>query len=89
MKPEELEQSSKIFCENIRLGYSKEYFAMGLSSGSEGTVFTLTPQHTKRLLQYLGHEIEKFEKEHGTIDAQWNPKIVSPVQKFNPPLETS
>lgn len=62
---------------------------MGMSSGSEGSVFVLTPPHAKRLLQYLAHEIGKYEKEYGTIEAEWNPKIVSPVQKFNPPLETS
>jgi hypothetical protein len=89
MKPEELEKASKTFCENVRLGYSKEYFVMGLSSGTEGSAFSFTPQHAKRLLQYLEHEISEFEKEHGTINAKWNPKIVSPVQKFNPPLETS
>lgn len=89
MKPDELEKSTKTFCENARIGYSKEYFVLGLSSGAEGTVFSLTPQHTKRLLQYLQHEVAAFEKEYGVIESEWNSKIVSPVQKFNPPLETS
>jgi hypothetical protein len=89
MKPEDLQKAPKTFCENIRLGYSKEYFVMGLSSGTQGSIYSLTPQHAKRFVQYLAHEIAQFEKEHGAIDAEWNPKIVSPVQKLNPPLEMS
>lgn len=89
MKPEELQTAPKLFCENIRLGFTREYFALGLSSGAEGEVYAVTPGHAKRLQQYLAHEIAKFEKEYGTINAEWNPNIVSPVQKINPPTETS
>ncbi len=85
MKPEDLQKAPKLFCENIKLGYSPESFIMGLSSGAQSSIFSLTPQHAKRLLQYLEHEISQFEKAHGEIKAEWNPNIVSPVQKLNPP----
>lgn len=89
MKSEDLEKAPKLFCENIKLGFSPEFFVMGLSSGAQISIFSLTPQHTKRLLQYLSHEVAQFEKVHGEIKADWNPNVVSPVQKLNPPDEKS
>lgn len=89
MKPEDLQKAPKTFCENIRIGYTKEYFVMGLSSGTQASIFSLTPQHAKRLIQYLTHEMAQFEKEHGTVEAAWSPKIPSPIQKLNPPSEMS
>ena len=89
MNPEELQKAPKMFCENIRVGFSTEFFVMGLSSGAQSSIFSLTPQHAKRLLQYLGHEIQQYEKANGEIQAVWNPNIVSPVQKVNPPTEMS
>ena len=62
MKPEDLQKAPKLFCENIKLGYSPESFIMGLSSGAQSSIFSLTPQHAKRLLQYLEHEISQFER---------------------------
>lgn len=89
MKGEDLQKAPKMFCENIKVGFTPEYFVMGLSSGSQAQIYSLTPAHTKRLYQYLKHELEKFEKEHGEIKAKWDPNIVSPVQKVNPPSEQS
>ncbi len=89
MKPEDLQKAPKTFCENIRIGYTKEYFVMGLSSGAQASIFSLTPQHAKRLIQYLTHEMVQFEKEHGEVEATWSPKIPSPIQKLNPPSEMS
>jgi len=89
MKPEDLQKAPKMFCENIKIGFSPEFFVMGLSSGSQSSIFSLTPQHAKRLQQYLAHEISLFEKAHGEIHAVWEPNIVSPVQKLNPPSEKS
>ncbi len=80
MKPEDLQKAPKLFCENIKIGYTPEYFVVGLSSGTQSSIYSLTPQHAKRLQQYLNHEISKFEKEHGNIKAEWNPNVVSPVQ---------
>jgi hypothetical protein len=89
MKPEDLQNAPKMFCENIRLGFSPEFFVMGLSSGTQSSIFSLTPQHAKRLQQYLTHEVAQYEKAHGEIKAEWNPHVVSPVQKLNPPSQMS
>lgn len=89
MKPEDLQNAPKIFCENIKLGFTPEYFVMGLSSGTQSSIYSLTPQHAKRLLQYLTHEIAQYEKANGEIESSWSPNIVSPVQKFNSPSDMS
>ena len=89
MNPEELQKAPKIFCENIKVGFTPEYFVMGLSSGAQSSIYSLTPQHTKRLLQYLNHEIEQYEKVNGEIKSDWSPSVISPVQKFNNPSDMS
>ncbi|MEX0918194.1 MAG: hypothetical protein WDZ93_03485 [Candidatus Paceibacterota bacterium] len=89
MKPEDLKKAPKLFCENIQTGYSNEYFVIGLQSGHQAQAYALSPAHTKRLMQKLAYELEEFEKKHGKITAQWDPNVVSPVQKANPPLESS
>lgn len=89
MKSDDLKNAPKLFCESINIGFTPEFFVMGLSSGNQGTIYSLTPQHAKRLQQYLTHQITDYEKEHGKIIAEWSPKIVSPVQRANPPTELS
>lgn len=84
MKHEDLKQAPKLFCETINLAFTPEYFVMGLSSGNQGTLYSLTPQHAKRLLQYLEHQIKEYEEKHGEIKAEWNPNIISPVQPNSP-----
>lgn len=89
MKSEDLKKAPKLFCESINIGFTPEYFVLGLSSGNQGTIYSLTPQHAKRLQQYLTHQLSEFEKEHGVVTAEWNPNVVSPVQRANPPSELS
>ncbi|MEX0931093.1 MAG: hypothetical protein WDZ68_02235 [Candidatus Paceibacterota bacterium] len=89
MKPEDLKKAPKLFCENIRIGHSKEYFVLALSSGNQAQIFSLTPAHAKRLKQYLEFEINEYEAKEGEITAKWNPNVVSPVQRANPPLDKS
>ncbi len=89
MRPEELKQAPKLFCENIRIGHTPEYFVVGMSSGAQAQVYSLTPAHAKRLVQYLQHEMQEYEKTYGEITAEWNPNVVSPVQRANPPSEGS
>ena len=89
MKPDDLKQAPKLFCESINIGYTPEFFVIGLSSGSQGSIYSLTPQHAKRLLQYLTHQVGEYEKEHGAITANWSPTVVSPVQRKNPPTDLS
>lgn len=80
MKIEDIKKAPKLFCESVNLAYTPEFFVMGLSSGNQSTIYSLTPQHAKRLQQYLSHQISEFEKKNGEIKADWNPNIVSPVQ---------
>lgn len=89
MNPEDLKKAPKLFAENIKIGFTPEYFVMGVSSGSQAQIFSLTPGHAKRLQQYLAHELAEFEKVNGEITAEWNPNVVSPVQKANQPFEGS
>lgn len=89
MKQNELQNAPKMFCENIRIGYSPEFFILGLSSGTQSNIYALTPEHTKRLLQYLTHEVAQYEKKHAEIKAHWDPNIVSPVQNVKLPNEGS
>ena len=80
MKSEDLKKAPKVFCESINVAFTPEYFIMSLSSGDQSAIYSLTPQHTKRLQQYLTHQVAEFEKAHGEITAQWSPNIISPVQ---------
>lgn len=89
MKKEDFKKAPKLFCESVNLAFTSEYFVLGLTSGSQGTLYTLTPQHAKRLQQYLTHQISEFEATHGEIIAAWDPNVVSPVQRANPPTELS
>jgi hypothetical protein len=83
MKSEDIKNAPKLFCESINVAYTPEYFVMSLSSGTQGTIYSLTPQHAKRLQQYLTHQVSEYEKAHGEVKADWNPNIVSPIQKLN------
>jgi hypothetical protein len=89
MKSEDLKRAPKLFCESINVGYTPEFFIMALSSGNHNQIYTLTPQHAKRLQQYLTHQLAEYEKEYGEVKAEWSPTIVSPVQRANPPMEGS
>lgn len=80
MKPEDIKKAPKLFCESIHIAFTPEYFVMGLSSGTQASIYSLTPEHAKRLQQYLAHQIAEFESKNGEIRAEWNPKIVSPIQ---------
>jgi hypothetical protein len=89
MKPEDIKKAPKLFCESINIGYSPEFFVLAVSSGDQASMYTLTPQHAKRLQQYLTHQLTDYEKEHGVINTKWEPTIVSPVQRMNPPRDGS
>ncbi len=89
MKSQDLQKAPKLFAESIKIGYTPEYFVMGVSSGQQAHIYSLTPAHTKRLYQYLENELKNYEREHGEIKAQWNPNIISPVQRVKPPTDLS
>lgn len=73
-----------MFCESINIAFTPEYFITSLSSGAQSSIYTLTPQHAKRLQQYLTYQIAEYEKMHGSVTATWNPNIISPVQPSKP-----
>lgn len=76
-----IETAPKQFCENITIGYNKEFFVMAMLNGNTGTAYALTPGHLKRLHQYIGHQIAEYEKKIGKIQAEdWDPSIKSPIQ---------
>lgn len=89
MKSEDLKKAPKLFAENIKIGFTPEYFVLGVSSGAQAQIYSLTPAHAKRLQQYLSHQLKEYEDAHGEITAEWNPNVVSPVQRVNPPQEGS
>ncbi len=89
MHIDDLKRAPKLFCENIKIGFTEEYFVAALSSGEQSAFYSLTPEHAKRLMLYLNHEIAEFEKKYGSIEAVWSPSIVSPIQTVNPPSEQS
>ncbi len=89
MKSDDIKKSPKIFCESINIGYSPEFFILAVSSGEQSTLYTLTPAHAKRLQQYLSHQLAEYEKENGVLNTKWEPTIVSPVQRMNPPRDGS
>ncbi len=89
MKPEDLKKAPKLFAENIKIGYTPEYFVVGISSGEQAQIFSLTPGHAKRLKLYLEHELSEYEKQHGTINTEWSPNVASPIQPGKPPSNLS
>lgn len=89
MNADELKKAPKLFCESVNMAFTPEFFVMSLSSGAQASIYALSPEHTKRLSQYITHQIKEYEEKHGQIDAEWDPKIVSPVQRVNPPSELS
>lgn len=76
----DLSKLPKQFCENIACAFSQEFFVMSMLTGENGIAYALTPQHMKRLSQYLAHQIEDYEKKFGAINAEWKPGIESPIQ---------
>ena len=70
----------KQFCDNVVAARSKESFIMGLLAGEAGSFFAFSPQHFKRLVQNLTHQLAEYEKHYGSIDAEWVPGVESPIQ---------
>lgn len=70
----------KQFCDNISAAFTQEFFAMAMFTGENGVTYALTPQHTKRLAQYLAHQVADYEKQFGEIQAEWQPGVQSPIQ---------
>lgn len=89
LSADDFREEPKEFCESIQLAFTPEYFALAMSSGIAHSLYAITPQHAKRLSQYLAHQIAEYENEHGEIKANWNPNIVSPLKMVKQPPEKS
>lgn len=89
MKAEDLKRAPKLFCENVITGTAPDGFVMGLSSGNQAQFYAFSPAHMKKLQQKLAYEVAEYEKLHGEITAAWDPNVVSPVQRRNPPSAMS
>jgi hypothetical protein len=70
----------KQFCDNITVAFGREFFAMGMHTGENGIMYALTPEHMKRLSQNLSHQVAEYEKNFGSINAEWKPGVESPIQ---------
>lgn len=76
----DLNNIPKQFCENVLTAHSQESFTLVMTAGDTASAYALTPQHAKRLLKSLEHQITEYEKQFGAIDADWSPGIKSPIQ---------
>jgi len=76
----DLNKVPKQLCENISVAFSQEYFVMAMLAGEQGQAYALTPQHMKRLSQYLSHQLADYEKKFGEVKAEWIPGMQSPIQ---------
>ena len=75
-----IQKVPKQFCENIKLAFAEDYFVIALFSGETASIYALSPQHAKKLHQYLGVYIDKYEKQFGEINAVWVEGVKSPIQ---------
>jgi len=89
MKPADIKSAPKLFCESVNIGFTKDYFVCSLNSGNEAEVYAFTPQHAKRLAQYLQHQVAEYEGQYGNIATEWRPEILSPLKRVNPPTDLS
>jgi len=89
MTPDNLKKAPKVFCEAVHMGFTPEYFILAFTSGAQATVYTMTPEHAKRLQLQLTHQLAEYEKDHRPVVADWNPHVVSPVQPMRPPTDKS
>lgn len=77
----------KVLWEASRMGMAgKDFFIMGIKNGQNIAMQLLTPAHAKEVMQQLQWHLEEYEKEHGKIEANWNPNVLSPIQV--PPQES-
>lgn len=63
-------EKPKKFCENISIAYAKEYFVLKMLYHED--LYGLTPQHAKRLSQYLAYQVSKYEGMFGVIQSTWS-----------------
>ena len=78
-KQVDINQLPKKFCDGALGAYSKELFTFALTSGNSLDSFATTPQIMKSIAEWLGSQVQNYEKQFGVIDMT-PPKIQSPIQ---------
>lgn len=76
----DITKAPKQFLDNVTGGFSEEFFVLAMLSGEHAVAYALTPQHAKRLSQWLSYQIDQYEQKHRKIDAEWVPGMKSPIQ---------
>ncbi len=69
----------KKFVDGAIGAYGKEIFSFVLTSGNNLDSFATTPQIMKSIANWMGKQIENYEKQFGLIDMT-PPEVVSPIQ---------
>lgn len=81
----DFQKAPKQFCDNISIAFNQEFFAMALLNGEEAAMYSLTPEHLKRLSQYTAHQVAEYEKQFGEINTEaWTTSVKSPLQVIPP-----
>lgn len=81
---EDILKLPRIFCDNVKGGFSKENFVLGFFSGADVEMYAFTPAHAKRLAIWMNAQIGSYEKQFGEIDANLLKPTVSPIQFTDP-----
>ena len=79
----------RIFCDNVKGGFSKEHFVLGLFSGLDVEMYALAPAHAKRLAIWMAAQVKAYEGQFGDIDANLLKPTISPIQFSDPSQSNS
>jgi hypothetical protein len=61
-------QLPKKFCDGALGAFNKEAIMFAITSGNSMDPYATTPQVAKSIAIFFGQQIEKYEKQYGTID---------------------
>ncbi len=53
---------AKRFCQGVAIANMNDAFLLIMDTGDAKSTYVFTPEHLKRLHQYIGFNIEEFEK---------------------------
>jgi len=70
----------KQFCDRTACAFADESFFVVMMAGTSGTAYAMNPKHAKAFLKSLQHNIDKYEKQFGEIESDWQPGVKSPIQ---------
>ena len=76
----DLLKAPKQFIDSVMGGFTDEHFILAMLSGENAHIYAVTPQHAKRIAQWLAYQIAEYEKKHGHINSEWTLGMKSPIQ---------